>query len=66
MNYRERILAASRGQRTDKLPFFHYWRHCQNGRAERECRNRAWVSAGCVPYAERLHGVDIEERRAVG
>jgi hypothetical protein len=66
MNYRERILAASRGQRTDKMPFFHYWRHCQNGWAERECRNRGmglcWLR---VPYAEKLHGVDVEEKRTV-
>lgn len=66
MNYRERILAASRGQRADKLPFFHYWRHCQTGRAERECRDRGmgicWLR---VPYAERLHGVDVEEKRAM-
>ena len=66
MNYRERILAASRGQRTDKLPFFHFWRHCQTGRAERECRNRGmgvcWLRP---PYAERLHGVDVEEKRTV-
>jgi len=66
MNYRDRILAASRGRRADRIPFFHYWRHCQNGWAERACRNRGmglcWLR---VPYAERLHGVDVEEKRAV-
>lgn len=62
---RERIMAATRKQRADRLPFFHYWRHCQTGWAERECRNRGmglnWVRP---PYIERLHGVDVTERRA--
>ena len=40
MTRRERIMAATRKQRADKLPFFHYWRHSQWGWAERECRNR--------------------------
>jgi hypothetical protein len=35
MTYRERILAASRKQAADPLPFFHYWRHSQTGWAER-------------------------------
>ena len=66
MTNRERILAASRKQPTDRLPFFHYWRHCQTGWAERECRNRGmgicWLRP---PYVEKLHGVEIEERRMV-
>lgn len=65
MTRRERIMAATRKQRADRLPFFHYWRHCQTGWAERECRNRGmglnWVRP---PYIERLHGVDVTERRA--
>lgn len=66
MTNRERILAASRKQPTDRLPFFHYWRHCQTGWAERECRNRGmgicWLRP---PYVEKLHGVEIEEKRMV-
>lgn len=66
MTRRERILASARRQRADKLPFYHYWRHSQIGWAERECRNRGmgmnWLRP---PYVERLHGVDITERRAV-
>jgi len=61
---RERILASARCQRADRLPFFHYWRHSQMGWAERECRNRGmglnWIRP---PYIEKLHGVQISERR---
>jgi hypothetical protein len=61
---RERILAAGHRQRADRLPFFHYWRHSQVGWAERACRNRGmgmnWVRP---PYVEKLHGVEISERR---
>lgn len=66
MTRRERIMAATRKQRADRLPFFHYWRHCQTGWAERECRNRGmgmnWVRP---PYIEKLHGVEVTERRAI-
>jgi len=66
MTRRERILAASRRQRADRLPFFHYWRHCQVGWAERECRNRGmgmnWLRP---PYVEKLHGVQVTETRTV-
>jgi len=66
MTRRERIMASARRQRADKLPFFHYWRHCQTGWAERECRNRGmgvnWLRP---PYVTRLHGVQITESPAV-
>ena len=66
MTRRERILAASRKQPTDRLPFFHYWRHCQTGWAERECRNRGMgMNMTRPPYVEKLHGVEVTERRAV-
>jgi len=56
-------MAASQRQPADRLPFFHYWRHCQTGWAERECRNRGmginWVRP-C--YTEQLHEVEINER----
>ncbi len=66
MTPRERILAASRKQPTDRLPFFHYWRHCQTGWAERECRNRGMgMNMTRPPYVEKLHGVEVTERRAV-
>lgn len=62
MTRRENILAASHRKPTRRLPFFHYWRHCQIGYAERECRNRgmgiAWARP---PYIEKMHGVDIRE-----
>ncbi len=66
MTRRERIMAASRRQPADRLPFFHYWRHCQTGWAERECRNRGMgVNMVRPPYVERLHGVEVTERREV-
>ena len=66
MTPRERILAASRRQRPDRLPFFHYWRHCQTGWAERECRNRGMgINMLRPPYVERLHGVEVSEKRMV-
>jgi hypothetical protein len=64
MTRRERILAASRRERADTLPFFHYWRHCQTGWAERECRNRGMgLNMLRPPYVERLHDVEVTERR---
>jgi len=65
MTRRERIMAASPGQRADKLPFFHWWRHSQTGSVERECRNRGmgmcWERP---PYVERLHDVTVTEQGA--
>ncbi|RMF87907.1 MAG: hypothetical protein D6736_11795 [Nitrospinota bacterium] len=66
MTRRERIMAASRKERADKLPFFHYWRHCQIGWAERECRNRGMGINWLRPsYAVTIHDVDISETRVV-
>ena len=66
MTRRERILAASRGQTPDRLPFFHYWRHSQIGWAERACRNRGMGMSWLRPcYTQRLHGVEVSERQAV-
>lgn len=66
MTRRERVLASARREPADRLPFFHYWRHCQTGWAERECRNRGmgmnWVRP---PYVTRLHGVEITETPSV-
>ena len=66
MTRRERILTATGKRLADRLPFFHYWRHSQIGWAERECRNRGmgmnWVRP---PYVEKLHGVEVSEKRAV-
>ncbi len=63
MSRRERILAASKGESTDALPFYHYWRHCQVGWAERECRNRGmgmnWTRP---PYTTKMHCVFITEQ----
>jgi hypothetical protein len=65
MTNRERLLASARGQAVDRLPFFHYWRHCQFGWAERECRNRG-MALNCIrkPYTTRLHGVEVGEQSA--
>ena len=66
MTRRERIMASALRQGADKLPFYHYWRHCQTGWAERECRNRGmginWLRP---PYVTRMHGVDITEKPGV-
>jgi len=65
MSRRERIMAASRGERADRLPFFHFWRHCQIGWAERECRNRGMGICWTRPcHVEKMHGVEITERRS--
>ena len=65
MTRRERIMAATRKEQADKLPFFHYWRHSQIGWAERQCRNRGmgmnWVRP---PFTVKLHGVEIQETQA--
>lgn len=59
----ERITAASRGLRADRLPFFHYWRHSQIGWAERECRNRGMGMSWVRPCAvEVMHGVETTQR----
>jgi len=66
MTRRERILAASCGQRADRLPFFHYWRHSQVGWAERECRNRGMGMSWCRPCAvQTMHGVEVTEQQVV-
>ncbi len=65
MSPRERILAASLKKGTDRLPFFHYWRHSQIGWAERECRNRGMGMCWVRPcHVEKMHGVEIAERRS--
>ena len=64
MTRAERIMAASRGQIPDRLPFFHYWRHSQIGWAERACRNRGMGMCWTRPAAiETLHDVEVEERQ---
>ena len=66
MSRRERIMAASRKQRADKLPFFHFWRHSQIGWAERECRNRGMGLNWQRPsHVEKIHEVKITETQAV-
>lgn len=66
MTRRERILAASRGETPDRLPFFHYWRHSQIGWAERACRNRGMGMSWLRPcYTQILHDVEVSERQAV-
>ena len=64
MTPHERIMAASRGSAADKLPFFHYWRHCQTGWAERQCRNRGMGMCWTRPcHVEKMHGVEVVERQ---
>ena len=65
MSRRERIMAASRGERADQVPFFHFWRHCQIGWAERECRNRGMGICWARPcHVEKMHGVEVTERQS--
>jgi len=66
MTRRERILAASGKRRADRLPFFHNWRHCQTGWAERECRNRGMGISWARPsYVAKMHGVEMTETQGV-
>lgn len=63
MSRRERIMVASRKKRTDRLPFFHQWTHCQTGWAERECRNRGMGLFWRRPsYTITIHDVEIIEQ----
>jgi hypothetical protein len=65
MTRRERIMAASRKIRADRLPFFHYWRHSQIGWAERECRNRGMGMCWARPcYVQKMHGVEVTEEQS--
>jgi len=62
----ERIMTATHKKRTDKLPFFHCWRHSQIGWAERECRNRGMgIFWARPPYIVKMHGVDSTETQVV-
>jgi len=64
MTRRERILAASRKQMTDRLPFLHWWRHMQIGWAERECRNRGMGLAWTRPsYGVKMNQVVVTEEK---
>ena len=66
MSRRERLLAASRCQPPDRVPFFHYWRHSQIGWAEREARNRGMGLCWARPcHTEILHGVTVSEHQVV-
>ena len=64
MTPRQRILAASRRERTDRLPFFHFWRHSQVGWAERACRNLGMGMNWVRPcYTETLHDVEVADQQ---
>jgi hypothetical protein len=66
MTRRERIMAASRRKRADKLPFLHNWRHCQTGWAERECRNKGMGISWARPcYTLKMHNVESIEEQEV-
>ena len=67
MTRRERLLAVSKRQASDRLPFFHNWRHTQTGWAERECRNRGMaLSWARPPYVMKMNGVEVvEEQKSV-
>jgi hypothetical protein len=57
-------MKASLRQKTDKLPFFHWWRHSQQGWAERECRNRGMGMNYERPSSvSSLKGVDVTEKQ---
>jgi uroporphyrinogen-III decarboxylase len=64
MTYRERILKTLKGERVDKIPFFHCWRRLQTGYIEREARNNSmgvWWQRPC--YVESMPNVDVVERK---
>jgi len=64
MTRRERILAATRQERADRLPFIHWWRHMQTGWAERECRNRGMGLAWARPsHVTRMRNVGVTEEK---
>jgi hypothetical protein len=64
MTRRERLITATLKGHADRLPFFHWWRHCQIGWAERECRNRGMGMTWLRPsYVEKIHDVEISETR---
>lgn len=66
MTRRERIMAATRKERADKLPFLHNWRHSQMGWAERECRNRGMGISWARPcYIMKMHNVESTEEQVV-
>lgn len=66
MTRRGRIMAASRKERPDKLPFLHNWRHSQMGWAERECRNRGMGISWARPcYIMEMHNVESTEEQIV-
>lgn len=66
MTRRERIMAATRKERADKLPFLHNWRHSQMGWAERDCRNRGMGISWARPcYIMKMHNVESTEEQVV-
>lgn len=66
MTRRERILKASHREHVDRLPFFHFWRHCQIGWAERECRNRGMGIIWERPsFIVEMHDVQVSEQQVV-
>ena len=62
MTRRERIIAATRKTRPDRLPFSLVWWHSKAGWADRECRNRGmgihWMRP---PYIMKMEGVNVNE-----
>jgi len=64
MTRREKIMTVNGKKRADKLPFFHFWRHCQIGRAERECRNRGMGMVWSRPsYIMEMRDVEVTEQQ---
>ena len=64
MSRRERAMASARKEMADKLPFFHYWRHIQEGWAEREARNRGMGLHWTRPsYVSKMHGVEVTTKQ---
>lgn len=62
MTRRERVLVAGRRGMADRMPFFHNWRHSQQGEAERECRNRGMGLSWARPsYTLTWHGTEVTE-----
>jgi hypothetical protein len=62
---RERMLRLLRGERADKLPFFHTDHHLLRGEKEREARNRGLGVVVYRPcYVESMPNVEVVTRSA--
>lgn len=63
MTPRQAILTTLRGERADRIPFYHYWRRLQTGRAERIARNGGMGVGWVRPcYVTSMPHVDVVQK----